>query len=181
MCTKAHPLIHAERSKTGVAIHVFKGGWDAPLWYRAMQRCQSPRKYQKGQQWFRGSRLCCGRPGEAGTMSHFSGFPTNQELLKFWSTNLRVIHASASWRRLSRATDIGQPEGRPAVFFGGDTAILRALETGSMRTQAKGLSPQERMAVSLYLAGFLKPKAVPPAPPAARNESIGGVRPFGKL
>jgi polyvinyl alcohol dehydrogenase (cytochrome) len=49
-----------------------------------------------------------------------------------------------------------------------DTAILRALETGSMRTQAKDLTPQERMAVSLYLTGgFPKPETAAPAPRSA--------------
>ncbi len=48
------------------------------------------------------------------------------------------------------------------------TAILGALETGTMRIQAKGLSAQERMAVSEYLTGGLfKRETAPPPPPSA--------------
>lgn len=48
------------------------------------------------------------------------------------------------------------------------TAILRALETGAMRTQGKDLNPQERMAVSVYLArGLFKPKTELPEPASA--------------
>lgn len=49
-----------------------------------------------------------------------------------------------------------------------NTAILLALETGTMRIQAKGLGAQERVAVSSYLTGgFFKGEAALPPPPSA--------------
>jgi len=49
-----------------------------------------------------------------------------------------------------------------------DTAILRALETGTMREQAKDLSAQERMAVASYLTGgAFKVSTAPPMPASA--------------
>jgi len=48
------------------------------------------------------------------------------------------------------------------------TAILRALDTGMMREQAKDLTAQERMAVASYLTGgFFKSSTAPPIPPSA--------------
>jgi len=49
-----------------------------------------------------------------------------------------------------------------------DNTILRALETGAMREQAKDLTAQERMAVAAYLTGgFFKVSTASPAPPSA--------------
>jgi len=63
------------------------------------------------------------------------------------------------------------PKGRtPAVEFlraMSDTAILGALETGTMREQAKDLTAQERMAVAVYLTRkSFKSSTVPPPPSA---------------
>jgi hypothetical protein len=55
-------------------------------------------------------------------------------------------------------------------------AILRALETGLMREQAKDLSRQERQAVAGYLADATNKEAQSAAPVSARCNTEPGTK-----